>query len=145
VRDSDDLDDRVHPSGDGRGPYERVLRRLVATTADQWWPDDEHAMAVGVSPWLAARVADETDAELTASSGGNVVAELPDLTVIGCPPLDGPGAGTLVVQDLISGWSYDLPVCCHPDLAPHRWTHFALALAEGLNLNAALDLAQIPG
>jgi hypothetical protein len=135
---------RAHPSGDQGGPYERALRRLVATTSEQWWPDDEQALAVGVPPWLAARVADETGAALRASSGGNVVAELPDLTIIGCPPLDGPGAGTLIVQDLISGWSYDLPGRCHPDLAPHRWTHFALALAEGMNLNAALDLAQIP-
>jgi len=141
---SDAGDARPHPAGHGLGPYERVLRGLVATTAERWWPEDHHVMAVGVPPWLAARVADETGAALKPSSGGNV-AQLPDLTVIGCPPLDGPGAGTVVVQDLISGWSYDLPARCHPDLAPHRWTHFALALAEGLNLNAALDLAQIAG
>jgi hypothetical protein len=108
-----------------------------------WWPDADRVLAVGCPPWLAVRLADETGAELKPSSAGDVVATIGDLTVIGCATLEGPGAGRLVVQDLISGWWYDLPTRCHPDLAPHRWSHLTSAITAGLNPHAAVELAGI--
>lgn len=125
------------------GPYERVIRALLADAEGQWWPDADRTLAFGCPPWLAARVASETSQPLTPRSGGNVVTVLDPVTIVGCPHLDGPGAGSLVVHDLMSGWWHKLPTHCHPELPPHRWHQLTLALAAGLNPCAALDLAGI--
>jgi hypothetical protein len=78
-----------------------------------------------------------------ARAGGNQAVTIDDLTVIGCPTLDGSGCAELVVHDLMSGcWCYT-GTRCHPDLPPHRWAHLTIALDQGLNPNAALDLAGI--
>jgi hypothetical protein len=130
-----------HPSR--AGPYERAARRILAEADQCWWPDTNRVLALGCPPWLAARLAEETGAELRASNGSNVVTTIGDVAVIGCTSLDGPGPGTLVVQDLISGWWNDLATRCHPDLMPHRWTQLTLALTEGLNPHAAVDVAGI--
>jgi hypothetical protein len=130
-----------HPSR--AGPYERTVRRLITDADGCWWPDTRRVLALGCPPWLAACVAAEAGAELKAGPGGNVVTTVGDVTVIGCPELDGPGAGSLVVQDLISGWWYDVATRCHPDVAPHRWPHLTLALTAGLNPYAAVDLAGV--
>ena len=125
------------------GPYERAVRNILDDADAYWWQDAERVLAVGCPPWLADRVAAETGCDLKPSSGGNVVTAVDDVVVVGCAGLDGPGPGTLIVHDLLSGWWYDVPTHCHPDLPPQRWPHLTLALVEGLNPDAAVDLACI--
>lgn len=52
-------------------------------------------------------------------------------------------AGAFVVQDLISGWSCNIPLRCHHDLLPSTWGNFTTALNEGLNVMAAVDLVSL--
>src|SRR5271169_6611426 len=77
-----------HPSG--AGPYERAVRQVMVEAAGSWWPDAERLLVLGGPPWLAARVAAEAGTALEARSGSNVVTTIDDLTIIGCPNLDGP-------------------------------------------------------
>jgi len=128
---------------DVAGPYEQAVRTIVEDAGAYWWPDEYRVLAVGCPPWLADRLATETCHELTPRSGGNVATTVKDITVVGCADLDGPGAGTIVVHDLVSGWWYDVPTRCHPDVVPHRWPHLTLALHSGLNPGAAVDIAAI--
>jgi hypothetical protein len=133
--------DSPHRSGDR--PYERTIAKLIKQYADEWSPDTAGALALGCPTWLAARIAGEAGTALNQQRGGICVTILAELTVIGCPQLDAPGAGILLIQDLITGWWDHLPTRCHPDVPPHRWIHFTLALDEGLNPDAALDVALI--
>jgi hypothetical protein len=128
---------------DPEGPYERAVRTILTDSDAYWWPDAHRVLAVGCPPWLVDRLATETGAEVTVRSGGNVATSVEDVVVLGCTDLDGPGAGAIVVHDLLSGWWYDVPTRCHPEVAPHRWPHLTLALHAGLNPCAAADLAAI--
>jgi hypothetical protein len=123
------------------GPYEIALRHLVDQARRHMQLSEEAYVVVGVPPWLAARVAAETGEPLRPRPAGSCLVDLGVVRVIGSAQLDGPGAGAVVVIDLVGGRSYDSPAGCHPDLVPHRWSHYALALAHGLNPNAALDVA----
>jgi hypothetical protein len=125
------------------GPYERAVLHLVGQADQSWWPEGKPTLAFGGPPWLAMRLAAETGRALLPCSGGNCMTTLANLTVVGCPTLDGPPAGRLVLHDLLTGRSHDLGTRCHRDLPPHRWVHLTLALAEGINPNAAVDLAGI--
>jgi hypothetical protein len=125
------------------GPYERELRHILDDAEGYWWPDPQRVLAVGCPPWLAERIAAETGFELRPGTGGTYLTTLSDIVVVGCAALDGPGPGSLVVQDLLSGWWYDVPTYCHPDLPPHRWPQLSLAMLEGLNPCAAADVAAI--
>ena len=125
------------------GPYESAILRLVEKTDESWWPEKTPSLAFGGPPWLAARLAAETGGELVPCSGGNCMTSLAGLTVVGCPALDGPAAGRLMLHDLITGVSRSVATQCHRDLPPHRWVDLTLALADGINPNAAVDLAAI--
>ncbi|HXW39384.1 MAG TPA: hypothetical protein VEJ44_06795 [Acidimicrobiales bacterium] len=125
------------------GPYERAVRDILDDAEGYWWPSDQRVLALGCPPWFVDRLANETGAELRPASGGAIITAIEDVVVVGSAHLDGPGTGTLVVQDLASGWSYDVPTRCHPDVAPHRWPQLTLALSTGLNPRAAADVAAI--
>jgi hypothetical protein len=127
------------------GPAERAVRELVAEADRTWWPQTERSLAFGCPPWLAVRLAAESGVRLRPGSGGNCTLTLDQLTVIGCPGLDGPGVGTLVIQDLVTGSWYDMPTLCHPDVPPEGWGRLTAAVAAGLNPNAAVGLAAIAG
>lgn len=96
-------------------------------------------IAVGCPIWLVARLAEETGATLRSASGGECEVVPDQLRVFGANRLSGP-AGTFIVQDLISGWSYGISLRCHRDLPPSTWTNFTTALSDGLDVMAAVDL-----
>jgi hypothetical protein len=129
-----------HPSR--TGPYERAVRRIIGEASTLWWPE-KPVLTLGCPPWLAARLAGEAGADLRVSSGSTVMTTLRGLTVMGCPNFDGPGSGRLTVHDLLNGWWYELPTRCHPDVVPSRWRDLTLALSDGLNPYAAVELASI--
>jgi hypothetical protein len=71
------------------------------------------------------------------------MTSLAGLSVVGCPALNGPAAGRLMLDDLITGASRSVTTQCHRDVPPHRWVDLTMALADGINPNAALDLVAI--
>jgi Aldehyde dehydrogenase family len=134
----------VEPSRDPhRAPYLSEVSRLIERTEREWWPAPAGPRALGCPPWLAERLAREAGVPFNPSAGGGCIAHLPGLLVFGSPCHDRVQPGALVVHDTNTGWSYPVPLACHPDVLPHRWRDYTLALEVDLNVAAALDAARI--
>jgi hypothetical protein len=121
------------------GPFESTIRAVVETVADRWWPEPGREIAVGCPVWVVDRLAEETGVEMRPISGAECVLALGPLRIFGSNRLSG-AAGGFVVQDLVSGWSYKIPLRCHRDLPPAAWANFTTAISDGLTVAAAADV-----
>jgi hypothetical protein len=123
------------------GPYERAILAIVGAVADRWWPEPSKAIAVGCPLWVVDRLSDETGIGLRALPGAECELAMGPLRIFGSQRLSN-SAGGFVVQDLVSGWSYRIPLRCHRDVPPASWSNFTTALSDGLTIKAAADIVR---
>jgi hypothetical protein len=118
-----------------------AILSLVTAVADRWWPEPSLEIDVACPLWVVDRLSDETGIGLRPMPGAECELAIGPLSIFGSQRLSGT-AGGFVVQDLVSGWGYDIPLRCHRDLPPASWANFTTALSDGLTVKAAADIVR---
>jgi hypothetical protein len=125
----------------GGGTYCDVAGALLDYGLSAWPHLRAQQAALGGPVWFCRRVAAELGTEPERRPGGLEICFLDGLPVVGVGMLEDEPAGSFLLQDVIGGGIYRLPVFCHEQLDPPGWYPLTLAMRAGLNPAAALDVA----
>jgi hypothetical protein len=121
--------------------YARTVALLIEEMVSGQLRLCRDAIAVGAPPWLVERLANETDAEVVPIADGMDLLYLAATPVVSVPILDRQPLGRFLALDLLEGNCYRLPFYCHAQIDPIRWRSLSLAVADGLYVSLALELA----
>jgi hypothetical protein len=128
-------------AGRGGGAYRDMAAALLDYGLSAWPHLRAPQIALAGPVWFCRRVAAEIGAEPVRRPGGLEVCSLDGWPVVGAGALEHERTGSFLLQDVIAGCAYQLPVFCHERLDPPDWYPLTLAIRAGLNPAAAYDVA----
>jgi hypothetical protein len=129
-------------AGCGDGGYRDMASSLLDCGLSAWPHLLAPQTALAGPVWFCRRVAAETGAEPVRKAGKVEICSVDGAPVVGTGALEHGRTGWFVLQDVIGGGTYRLPVFCHEQLDPPDWYSFTLAIRSGLNTAAAFDICQ---